>query len=126
MARHVAERLATDPRLTAIVGGDFNVGETDAGKIGSDPADDETDGYDDTHALLTLGLVNGLRLRSLTKAMGNTYDDTPGDGEFPYPGVGAIDVLYVGGAGEGRFSAGTRGSDTFGSDHYPVRVTIGR
>jgi hypothetical protein len=52
MARHVAARLGADPQLTALVGGDFNVGEIDAAKNGMDLADDRTDGYDDTHALL--------------------------------------------------------------------------
>ncbi|QDT17191.1 hypothetical protein CA12_33030 [Alienimonas californiensis] len=120
MARHVAERLGENPNLTAVVGGDFNVGETDLAKSGTDPADDRTDGYDDTHALLAGGLVDGLRLRSLTREMGNTYCDTRGDGVFPYPGVGAIDVLYVGGAEAERFGEASRGRDTFGSDRYPV------
>lgn len=124
MAEHVADLLAADPTRTVLVGGDLNVGETDANKNGSDPADDESDGYDDTHALLAGGLVKGLTLRSLTKEAGNTYDDTPGDGEFPYPGVGAIDVLYAGGAGADRFEPATLGADTFGSDHYPVRTVL--
>ncbi|MFH5806424.1 endonuclease/exonuclease/phosphatase family protein [Alienimonas sp. DA493] len=124
MAEYVVEEMKADPDLTVVVGGDFNVGETDAAKNGRDLADDRTDGYDDTHALMAGGLVDGLRLRSLTRETGNTYDDTPGDGRFPYPGVGAIDVLYVGGAAEDRFETASRGGDTFGSDHYPVRATM--
>ncbi|QDT16391.1 hypothetical protein CA12_24930 [Alienimonas californiensis] len=81
-----------------MVGGDINVGETDAGKSGLDLPDARTDGYNDTYALLTRGLVDGLRLGSLTHEIGSTDDDTPGDGVFPCPGAGAIDAPYVGGA----------------------------
>ncbi|WP_165700740.1 endonuclease/exonuclease/phosphatase family protein [Alienimonas californiensis] len=84
MAWHVAAWLDENPGLTAVVGGNLNV--------------DETNGYDDTHALLARGLVDGLRLRSLTRELGNTSDDTPGDRAFPYPRVGAIDVPSVGAA----------------------------
>ncbi|MFH5806718.1 hypothetical protein [Alienimonas sp. DA493] len=103
-----------------MVGGDFNVGETDPAKSGTNPADEETG----THVLLVGGLVDGLRLRSLSRDMGNTYDDAPGDGVFPYADSGAIDVLDVGGAAEEQFSESRRGSDTFGSDHDPVWTVL--
>ena len=70
-ARHAAGRLAGDRGLTALVGGDFDVGETGLAKVGADPADDKPDGCDDTPALLTLGPVDGQRLRSLTRENGN-------------------------------------------------------
>ncbi|MEM9703387.1 MAG: hypothetical protein AAF907_13185, partial [Planctomycetota bacterium] len=68
--------------------------------------------------------VDGLSLRSLSRDMGNTYDDTPGDGVFPFVGSGAIDVLYVGGSQAEAFTASVRASDTFGSDHYPVAANL--
>ena len=37
IARFVADRIAGDPEATVVVGGDFNVGETDAGKWGVVP-----------------------------------------------------------------------------------------
>lgn len=81
MARHVAERLGAHPKLTAVVGGDFKVGETDIGKTGFKYAGDEIDGYDDTHALLAGGLTRGMRPGSPFRAgdVGESYDDAPAD-----------------------------------------------
>lgn len=82
-----------NPDYSVIVGGDINVGVSDRIKNGVILEEDRSDGYDDTHAILELGLINGLTMRSLAKNVNSTF---VGDDNIPdFPGTGAIDVLYV-------------------------------
>ncbi len=115
MALSVLEDMEDFPGYTYLVAGDLNVGETDAKKNGDDLDVDvfsgEGDRYDDTHALLRGGLA-GLRMRSLTKDVGETYDDPR------YAGSGPIDCIYL--AGEGRLTPARKTAETFGSDHFGV------
>ncbi|MCA9070653.1 MAG: endonuclease/exonuclease/phosphatase family protein [Planctomycetaceae bacterium] len=55
IATHVQKLREDHPTCSVIVGGDFNVGVSDANKIGTDLTNDTMDGYDDTHALLEVG-----------------------------------------------------------------------
>ena len=105
-----------------VVAGDFNVAPGDAAKVGYDLEADCTAercfGYDQTHALLTGGLVHGLVMRNLTEGLGATYAsgafvDSPIDNVL---GVGPIFATTT------RVTA-ERGQ-TFGSDHFSVRVTV--
>lgn len=116
MVLPVLEDQEAFPGYSYMVAGDLNVGETDAKKNGSDLDMDvftgEGDRYDDTHALLRGGLVKGLKMRSLTKDVGETYNDPK------YAGSGPIDCIYL--PGEDRLSPATKTTETFGSDHFGV------
>jgi endonuclease/exonuclease/phosphatase family metal-dependent hydrolase len=101
-----------------LVAGDFNIGHSDGKKNGTNLKEDcfkscsGKDGYDETHALLSAGLVDDLRMENLT---GGIKDAT-----FPrYPGS-PIDNIYVVGGKPNSFSPAQKGNDTFGSDHLPV------
>lgn len=123
VAQHTNELLAAHPDYTVVFGGDVNVGIADRGKNGMDLEDDRTDGYDDTHALLAGGLVNGLRMRALAQNVPSTFvgnDDVP-----DFPGTGAIDVLYVTGGLVDAFEPAQAASTRFGSDHLAVFASIG-
>lgn len=112
-----------NPDYSVIVGGDINVGVTDSNKNGIDLSDDSNDGYDDTHAILELGLINGLQMRSLAKNVDGTF---VGNDNIPdFPGTGAIDVLYVVGSIENDFGSAQATSERFGSDHLGVFATTG-
>ncbi|MEC5129011.1 endonuclease [Verrucomicrobiales bacterium BCK34] len=132
VAAAVAEQVNRDRRFnddyTIVVAGDFNVGETDSRKIGKnliqDCYDEDCGGqdrYDDTHAILSEGLIGGLRMISKTKDLGmETYDSRN------FEGSGPIDSFYVIGAEEQQFSAARRAMDTFGSDHFAVWSVLSR
>jgi hypothetical protein len=76
--------------------------------------------YDDTHAILSAGLIGGLQMTSLTKSLGKeTYVGAS------FPGTGPIDVLYVAGPRVGHFTLAGAGSHSYGSDHLPVFTTFG-
>ena len=105
-----------------IVAGDFNVAPGDAAKVGYDLEAECTAarcfGYDQTHALLSGGLVHGLVMRNFSEGLGATYAkgafvDSPIDNVL---GVGPI------------FATNTRvlaeRGQAFGSDHFSVRVTV--
>lgn len=123
ISEEVLRLRETNPDYSVIVGGDINVGVTDSNKNGIDLSDDRNDGYDDTHAILELGLTNGLQMRSLAKNVDGTF---VGNDNIPdFPGTGAIDVLYVVGPLENDFGSAQATSERFGSDHLGVFATIG-
>jgi endonuclease/exonuclease/phosphatase family metal-dependent hydrolase len=126
IAEHVDEILTRAGNgQTVLVAGDFNVGETDAAKNGRVLDEDRVDSqagdrYDDTHAILSAGLIGGLRMASLTKSLGQeTYVGAP------FPGTGPIDVIYVAGPRVSQFTLAGAGSHAYGSDHLPVFTTFG-
>lgn len=105
----------------------MNVGVSDAKKNGTDLTEDKFSGsgdmYDETHALLTNGLVDGLKMISLGKDLPGTF---VGNDNVPdFPGSGAIDAIYVVGAGASKFNLAKRASDWFGSDHLAVFRSTG-
>ena len=120
MALSVNEDKRILPGYSQLVIGDLNVGATDDDKNGVDldvdveDEDEEGDRFDETHALLSEGIVGGLRMKNLTKDVGETYDSTR------FPGSGPIDNIYVTGQHESAFSAGEKSDSTFGSDHFAV------
>ena len=124
VAQHVADLRRRNPQATVLFGGDVNVGVTDRAKNGTKLTDDSRDGYDDTHALLSGGLISGVRMRSLAAEVDSTYvgrDNVP-----DHPGTGAIDVLYVTGPMAGQFGPAQAASDRYGSDHLAVFASTGR
>lgn len=128
MAQAVHDLSEDFPDHTFLVAGDFNVGEKDAAKNGRDLLEDAfdgpdgDDGYDETHALLADGLVDGLKMRSLSKDLGETF---VGDDDVPdFPGTGPIDCLYVSGPLAVRFQDAKRADTSFGSDHRSVYAVL--
>ena len=122
MAKSVLQDQFYFPDYSNIVCGDFNVGHSDSLKNGASLEIDaltpgDGDLYDDTHAILAGGLVNGLRLHNAALTISQST--------FPrYPGS-PIDNIYVGGNLEVFFSeASTTIDETFGSDHKPVWVDL--
>ncbi|QDU80707.1 Extracellular ribonuclease precursor [Polystyrenella longa] len=114
IATQVNRDRAKYPDFSVLVAGDFNVGETDSGKNGSSLTDDSGDGYDDTHAIFSGGLIGDLQMKSLTHDLGiETYIASD-----QYAGTGPIDCIYV--TGEDRFTPASPGTSSFGSDHLPV------
>jgi exonuclease III len=123
VATYTLKLLEENPEHTVIFGGDVNVGVTDSVKNGVSLIDDDTEGYDETHALLGGGLINGLMMRSLAQDVASTF---VGDDNIPdFPGTGAIDVLYVSGGLAESFGVAEAASDRFGSDHLAVFASIG-
>lgn len=118
VADSVNDDLGFFPNHVHLVAGDFNVGHSDTSKNGVDVADDENDGYDDTHAILNGGIVDGLKMRNL---IGHITSPT-----FPgFPGT-PIDNIYVAGTLASGMQNGRVLEDTFGSDHRPVACTYTR
>ncbi|MBN8625504.1 MAG: endonuclease/exonuclease/phosphatase family protein [Planctomycetes bacterium] len=117
--RSVAGDALTFPDHTAVIAGDFNVGHSDP-KNGRDLRRDDTttsestDGYDETHALLT-GLA-GIRMTNLMRHISETT--------FPSFPSTPIDNIYVGGPNAAKFSPAEMFDDTFGSDHRPLVTTL--
>lgn len=123
LANYVLELQRDNPDYSVVFGGDVNVGVSDEIKNGQILIDDINDGYDDTHAILGMGLVEGLKMRSLAKNVPSTF---VGDNGIPqYPEAGAIDVLYVEGPLEDEFKEAQATSQSFGSDHLAVFATLG-
>ena len=123
IANHVLEILEDSPTSTVIVAGDFNVGVSDEEKNGTDLGDDRNDGYDDTHALLAGGLIDGLSMRSLAKHLDSTFVDEHNRPVFP--DAGAIDVLYVTGSLSPYFRNAESTTKSHGSDHLAVFAATG-
>ena len=118
ISEEVLRLREANPDYSVIFGGDINVGVSDADKNGIDLADDSSDVYDDTHAILELGLIDGLTMKSLAKNVDSTF---VGDDNRPdFPGTGAIDVLYVAGSLAEDFGEARATSRSFGSDHLGV------
>ncbi len=107
------------PNYTFVVGGDFNIGHGDDMKNGSILEEDcytkcmpGDDLYDDTHSILSKGIIGGLCMRNLTKKIKETT--------FPsFPGT-PIDNIYVYGQEKDEFEDAVKSSSTYGSDHCPV------
>ena len=112
------------PDFTYVVAGDFNVGHSDRRKNGRNLRIDSIDAgsgqdlYDDTHAILSDGIMDDLRMTNLTLGITDaTYPSFPGS---------PIDNIYVAGREAGRFDAAQKSTSTFGSDHTPVWTTYRR
>lgn len=120
MVKLVVDTLESSPTVTVLVAGDMNVGETDGTKNGFRLAQDHFDPavgdlYDDTHAIFSAGLIDGLHMASLTKGIGSeTYDDPQ------FAGSGPIDCMYVAGKQTADFTLAKKSPVTFGSDHFAV------
>ena len=122
---------------TVFVAGDFNTPLNEACKTGKKLEEDfepmmgcatrleptscgTRDGFDDTYAVLTSGVIEGMRFRVLTEGLGRTYVK----GNFVNS---PIDNVLVGGAGSDRLFTAEKLMETgtnpaFGSDHTPVLV----
>jgi len=71
-----------------------------------------SDGYDETHAMLSSDIFKGLRMRNLTRRIKtSTFVGFPGS---------PIDNIYAGGASTLNFTGAVKHHNSFGSDHYPV------
>jgi len=130
-------------KKTPLVAGDFNTSDEEPCKSGSrldqDAKVDFTcasrkvpntcggmDGFDDTHALLSRGIISGLKMRSLTNGIGRTHLSAD---ENKYADV-PIDHIYVDGPRKMKFSKAIKlgipqydnrnRPRVFGSDHHPV------
>jgi endonuclease/exonuclease/phosphatase family metal-dependent hydrolase len=122
----IAEAIISDsksrPFWSYVITGDFNVAPTDLGKIGIDLnkscSENDCTGYDQTHAILGSGLANGFAMRNLVLGLGSSY----AGGDFA---KSPIDNVYAYGP---LFDQATKviaeRGDTFGSDHYALKVTI--
>ena len=130
-------RQDLDAGKSIFVAGDFNTPLQEVCKTGEKLSEDAEplmgcttkleasacrgkDGFDDTYAVLTKGLVADMRFRVLTEGIGRTY----AKGDFVDSPID--NVLVVGPLSSGSFSAmkikGPENDSTFGSDHYPVVV----
>ncbi len=121
VAADAARHAVSWPDHAYVVAGDFNVGHSDRRKNGTSLASDcyadcsGKDPYDETHALLGGGLVEGLRMRNLAAGIkDSTYPSFPGS---------PIDNIYVLDP-QKRFSAASKAPKTFGSDHLAVWAEI--
>jgi endonuclease/exonuclease/phosphatase family metal-dependent hydrolase len=128
IAEHIALDSKEHPNFTYIVGGDFNVGVDDREKNGVkldvegfNGGRDGVDPYDETHALLSGGLIRGLRMRALAKGAGQSFVG-PGSGKFAR--AGAIDNLYTSGPLSTKFTPAVRARASFGSDHLPMMTEV--
>ena len=122
-AQHIVQLREDNPDYSVLFGGDLNVGVSDEDKNGNNLEDDRTDGYDDTHAILSEGIIDGLRMRSLARNLGSTFVGRDGIPDFPR--AGAIDVLYIDGPLADQFNNAQSTSSSFGSDHLAVFATTG-
>ena len=117
VALRVNQNLEFFPEHAHIVAGDFNVGHSDK-KNGISLERDcykncgPKDRYDETHALLSAGLVDGLKMRNLASSVkSSTRLSKPGS---------PIDNIYVGGDLAPRFSSAVKEEKPYGSDHFPI------
>ncbi|WP_372399749.1 endonuclease [Azospirillum sp. HJ39] len=121
VAKQVVAASGRRPGDAILVAGDFNVGHSDRAKNGRDLTQDcfsrcgSKDLYDDTHAILSAGLVDGLRMRNLVAGIRTST--------FPrFPGS-PIDNIYVL-EPQRRFADARKSDETFGSDHLAVWTTM--
>lgn len=122
VALNVFEDKAVLPDYSYLVLGDFNVGHSDDKKSGINLFDDcysdceNKDLYDETHALLSEGLIKKVKMKNLTlNITESTYPTYPGS---------PIDNIYVDGVFLDSFSDAKTANETFGSDHLPVIVDM--
>lgn len=129
VAAHVKRQTLQAKDYTQIVAGDFNVGLNDKAKNGKNLREDGVppakDGFDDTHALLAGGLIEGLKMTPLTTSIGQSF---VGSGASRYAAAGPIDNIYVVGPTASKFTTATvpQGKVSYGSDHMPVSVNFNR
>ena len=144
----IAERVADDlaKGYSVVVGGDFNIAANEPCKSGSNLEVDTVlnltcgdrkidkercpngDGYDDTHSILTSGIMREVRMRSLAGTMQRTHRSNHEESYANLP----IDYLYVAGPSRENFTLARRiGTPdlknrrrVFGSDHHPVLTTL--
>ena len=123
----LADEIVKDRRKRSgwsyLVAGDFNVAPGDGDKVGVDmnhrcPKQGPCVQYDQTHAILSSGLVRGLAMRNLTVGLGRSYAKRKFVGS-------PIDNIYAAGPffDEASKLIAER-SSAFGSDHYAIRVTV--
>ena len=118
IALRVNQDLENFPGHAHMVAGDFNVGHSDETKNGESLERDcyencgSKDRYDETHALLSAGLVNGLKMRNLAFTIKSSS-------RISKPGS-PIDNIYVAGALADRFSNAVKEKKPYGSDHFPI------
>lgn len=124
VAAGVVEDMDAFEEHSHVVAGDFNVGHSDIEKNGEQLHSDDNgpsatgDLYDETHALLHAGLVDGLQMRNVAfDIKESTYPNYPGS---------PIDNIYVDGYLRDSFTPAqtTEDSETYGSDHKPVWTTV--
>jgi endonuclease/exonuclease/phosphatase family metal-dependent hydrolase len=118
---------------TALVVGDFNT-SFEPGKAGSGFVDCALlpytcekvpfpaaacvgDGYDDTFSILKTPLIGTTPWVFLTETLGRTYNDNAFADK-------AIDHIAVPKAKASLFTTATKGSDTYGSDHFPIMTVF--
>ena len=123
---------AVDEGRIVVIAGDFNTA-FEPGKAGSKLSDCALkafscarspfpanacpgDGFDDTLAILELGLIGDQKWEFLTRNLDRTYDDEK------FADL-AIDHIAVPEGQSARFTKAAKAGNTFGSDHYPV-VTV--
>ncbi|MFZ0854885.1 MAG: endonuclease/exonuclease/phosphatase family protein [Hyphomicrobiaceae bacterium] len=135
----IAQLAANDTKVgkSVFVAGDFNTPLYEACKTG-DRLDQDTepmmgcatkldasacsgkDGFDDTYAVLTKGLIENVRFRVLTDGIGRTY----AKGDFVDSPID--NVLVAGPAATAAYAVkkiiGLENDKPFGSDHFPVIV----
>jgi len=126
VAAAIAVQISADAQLrrdwSHVVAGDFNVAPGDVAKVGVDFARacsaTACTAYDQTHAILSSGLVAGLAMRNLVVGLGPSY---VGGNYAKSP----IDNVYATGPIFDRTVRLTaeRGPP-FGSDHHALRVTV--
>ncbi len=137
VAAALAKKIVKDRRKRSdysyLVAGDFNVAPGDVQKVGVDidhrcPKQGRCVQYDQTHAILSSGLVRGLAMRNLTVGLGRSYTEKGksrcGKVKAKYA-ASPIDNIYAAGPffdEASKLIAERRGP--FGSDHYAIRVTV--
>lgn len=128
IAEHISLDSKEHPNFSYIVGGDFNIGVEDREKNGVkidvdgfNGGRDGIDPYDDTHALLSGGLIRGLKMRALAKGVGQSF---VGRGSGKFARTGAIDNLYTSGPLSAKFTPAVRARASFGSDHLPMMTEV--
>lgn len=123
----LAQRILADsnvrPGWSYVIAGDLNVAPTDAEKVGVDldyrcPKTTNCKHYDQTPAILTAGLLDGLVMRNLTIGLGRSYNNE----SFP---PSPIDVIYaMGPCFDNTSRLVAQRGPLFGSDHFAIRVSV--
>ena len=143
VVRVANEVIAKEKNRTVLLAGDFNT-SYEPGVFGKEVKDctvqdftcakgkfpkngcvGNADGYDDTiGGILEAGLTGKTKWVVLTKKLGRTYEDKDAkDKGKPDPFANyAIDHFAVPVGMKDKFGTGDKGSETFGSDHFPIWV----
>lgn len=122
LAETIKAHSETHNDWSYIVAGDFNVAPGDTAKVGTDLAyrcaHENCEGYDQTHALFGGGLVRGVVMRNLVEGLGASY----AHGEFvqsPIDNIYAMGPLF-----DKTKRLVAELSETYGSDHYAIKVEV--